>query len=172
MTAKDAVLAVLFEDPMGSFTMRELGRRAGVSIRSVILAIRVLKDEGLVRVVKKGNAKLVSASRTDNFRSEKENYNLKLLKASGLVEHISKLAPEAVVLFGSFARGEDTPESDIDIAVIGGLDEKLEGLGTFEKKIGRKISIHRVKDTARETAEFKNTLANGKVLKGYLKLAY
>ena len=53
---------------------------------------------------------------------------------------VDSLSPDAIVLFGSAARGEDIEDSDIDLLVIAketGID-----LGRFEERIQRRISIH------------------------------
>ena len=70
-----------------------------------------------------------------------------------------------MVLFGSFARGEDTEKSDIDIVVVGGAGSANAGL--FEEALGRKISIHELKPRDVEK-EFLFSLANGFVLHGAL----
>ncbi len=72
------------------------------------------------------------------------------------------------MLFGSFARGEDTSKSDIDIAVVARGGKSLD-LKKFEAKIGRKINVYEIK-LKECTKEFLNNLANGIVIYGYLKL--
>ncbi|MFH1442643.1 MAG: nucleotidyltransferase domain-containing protein, partial [Candidatus Micrarchaeota archaeon] len=76
--------------------------------------------------------------------------------------------PEAIVLFGSYANGEDGEKSDVDIAVFTNLTKSVD-LGKFEGAIGHKINPYeiRIKDCEKE---FVNNLANGTVLYGYLRL--
>jgi predicted nucleotidyltransferase len=74
--------------------------------------------------------------------------------------------PEAMVLFGSYSRGEDTSSSDVDIAVITGKRIKLD-LKKFERKIKRNINIFEL-DIKTAEMEFLNDLANGIVISGYL----
>lgn len=169
MVAKDVVLRVLFQRPEKQFSKRELGREAGYSVRSAIIATRELEEEGLVEVQRAGNTDLVRAKRNREFLEAKRAHNLKSLLESGLVVELEKLAPEAVVLFGSYARGEDTSESDIDVAVVGGVEAEPD-LQRFEKELHRRVSLHRIPDPTREEPEFRNTLANGVVLSGYLKV--
>ena len=76
--------------------------------------------------------------------------------------------PEAVVLFGSYAQGEDTENSDIDLAIITKRKMNL-NMQSFQKKLGRKIKIQEL-EKAKITREFLTTLANGIVLAGYLEL--
>jgi len=77
--------------------------------------------------------------------------------------------PETIVLFGSYARGEDTEKSDIDILVITQNKESLMELKELENKLNRKINIHILKSIKNSKEEFKNSIANGIVLYGHLE---
>jgi predicted nucleotidyltransferase len=81
--------------------------------------------------------------------------------------------PETIVLFGSFAHGEDIEKSDIDILIITTNESKgkiNKTLISFEKEINRKISIHVLPNLHKSSEEFKNNTANGITLHGYLKV--
>ena len=41
-----------------------------------------------------------------------------MLDTKALVEKLKPLAPERIILFGSYAKGNPKPESDIDILII------------------------------------------------------
>ena len=71
-------------------------------------------------------------------------------------------------MFGSYAKGEDTEQSDIDIAIITKDNARLE-LKPYESKLSRKINIIEI-DLASSKKEFLNTIANGIVIDGYLTL--
>jgi len=71
-------------------------------------------------------------------------------------------------MFGSYEKGEDTEQSDVDIAVLSNRELKLK-LQKFEKKLLRSISI-KILPRDKTQKEFWNTLANGSVLYGYLEL--
>ena len=82
--------------------------------------------------------------------------------------------PKAIVLFGSFRKGEDLSNSDIDIAIetseaneykIIGLRELIE----FEQIIGRKIQIHLFSRENVDIGVF-NNIANGILLWGFLEV--
>jgi len=55
------------------------------------------------------------------------------------------------------------------LAVIGGRDIEV-NLSDFEEKLGREIQLTRVENLKEESAEFRNTLANGLILQGYLEV--
>jgi len=78
-----------------------------------------------------------------------------------------KFGAEAVSLIGSYSRGEDIMESDVDIVLIG-AEHSLADLSKFEKKLGKKIHLTFVgyNDMSKE---FYTNLINGFVLKGALR---
>jgi predicted nucleotidyltransferase len=128
--------------------------------------MKTLRKDKLVVTEKAGVALQISASLTEPFRQLKRVHNLEQIYESGLIDYLNELYrhPQAIVLFGSYSRGEDTERSDTDIAIL--TDKHLQPtMATFEKKIGRPISIHEV-DTSRVSEEFKNSLCNGVVLEG------
>jgi len=67
--------------------------------------------------------------------------------STGLVSRLIDFynVPECICLFGSYAKGEDIGESDIDLAIVTS-NKKLSDLGSYEETLKRKISIHLVKD--------------------------
>ena len=79
-----------------------------------------------------------------------------------------ELSPKAIILYGSFAKGESLEESDIDLFVIG--KERKIKLEEFEKKLGRKIHLMFDDNPKNIPNELKNNLINGVVLKGYFKV--
>jgi len=71
----------------------------------------------------------------------KRFYNIRLLRNSGLIEHLNDvfLYP-VIILFGSFAKGDNDKQSDIDICIIS-KEKKEVNLKKFENKIKHKIQI-------------------------------
>ena len=115
---------------------------------------------------------------TDNYLANVDNKEFVALKRAsnlysilncGIIEDLAgKYLREAIVLFGSYARGEDTGKSDIDIAVI--TDKKKEvNTAKYEKVLKRRINIHEI-TLDKASKEFRNNLANGVTLYGFLRL--
>ena len=77
------------------------------------------------------------------------------------------MAPKSIVLFGSYQRGEDIENSDIDL-FIESKKEKLD-INIFEKKLKRKIELHFKEDFTSYPKELKNNIINGIVLSGFLE---
>ena len=106
-----------------SFTGRELARLIGHSQNQTRLALEELERNGLVVWQSAGRSHLYSADKdniiiTDlleaGFRLED---NLLNQLAAGFFEEVGKDLV-SVVLFGSVAKGEEKPDSDVDLVVV------------------------------------------------------
>lgn len=166
------ILRLFFEGPSERLHLREVARKAGLSATGAMKILGVLEKEGMVEkerttvtVVYRGNYE------NEKFMAMKRSLNLYSLYSSGFVSALVDFykVPECVILFGSYAKGEDNRESDIDIAVITGMKEHLP-LEIYEGNLKRKISLHLIENSKNEKKEFVNTLANGIVLYGYLEV--
>jgi len=164
------LLKIFLFNPTESFRLRELSRLSEISPPSVVEYLNEFEKEGLIqRYVKRdipfykanqNNEKLVFYRKTAIFYE---------LHNTGLVDYLwDKLAPEAIILYGSYAKAEFTEESDIDLFIIG--KEKNLDLGDFEKKLGTNIHLMFDPDIKKIPSKLKNNLCNGIVLKGYLKV--
>ncbi len=173
MIIKDNVLKVMglfFRHPEKKFHLRKLERLTGLSLPGVRKIVKKLEKEKLLQSKKEGPVTNFYASRNDKFVFLKRAYNLYSIFASGLLDFLKESyeEPEAMVLFGSYSRGEDISKSDIDIAVVT-PKQKSPDLTIFERKLSREIKLYEIK-IAKAEKEFLNTLANGIVLRGYLKV--
>jgi predicted nucleotidyltransferase len=72
-----------------------------------------------------------------------------------------------ILLFGSYAKGEDTESSDIDLFLIG--REKQLNLKKFEEELGMTFELHIRTSFEKIPAALKNNLINGIVIQGFLK---
>ncbi len=171
MLTKDNIYrvgGVFFKEPDREFHLRELARLTGLSAPGVKKILRKLEKEGLVVIGKGKVAQSIRASKTPRFVFLKRLYNLNALWNSGLIVLLTNAyeEPEAIVVFGSYAKGEDASRSDIDIAVVTRKHMKVSTV-KVENVLGRPLHIIEV-DLSRAEPEFLNALANGVVLSGYL----
>ena len=149
--------------------IRGLSEEVEMPYPSVRKALKDLEEEGFVESDEKSKMTFYSPT-GEKFRKAKKLVNLEKLEDSGIANFLEKeLRPEAVVLFGSFLEGRDDEDSDIDIAVISGREKDLD-LKEFEETLGREIHLTEVENLKQENKEFRNTLANGLVLQGYLEV--
>lgn len=173
MITKNNILKVMdlfFQYPEKKFHLRELERLIGLSMPGVRKIVTKLEKESILKSKKEKIVKNFYASRNEKFVQLKRAYNLYSISGSGLLDFlkIQYEEPEAIVLFGSYSKGEDISRSDIDIAIITSKHKEL-NIVLFEKKLKRKIKLYEIKVEKAEK-EFLNTLANGIVLYGYLRV--
>lgn len=152
---------------------RAISKILKVSPTAVAKSVEGLKKEGLIDVKKDllMNLNLIALNRENEEAVElKRVENLKMIYESGIVKFLEEKFPGSVIiLFGSYAYGEDTINSDIDIAVIG-CKEKNVDLGKFEKLLERKIRINFYNDFKEIHRNLRSNIFNGIVLVGRIGL--
>ena len=166
-------LEVFFRSPISEHYLMDMSRRLGLAHTSVKKNLVRLVRLGLIeeKREKRGSRTYpVYSANSDSksFRQYKKIHNLASIFESGLVDFIEdKLAPKAIVVFGSYHRGEDTESSDIDIFVE--CKREALNLDKFEKQLSRKIEIHFNENFTSYPKELKNNIINGMVMKGFLE---
>ena len=167
------IVKFFLDHPTLNVHLRSLAKKLRISATWIAKSLPSLEKAGFLSVARNPEIKLLSicANRDSlSFKRLKISSNLFYLHESGFLDKLINLyhKPEAIILFGSYRKGEDTEESDIDFGVITSLKVQPDWV-QFEKKIHRKIKVLELKKVKIE-AEFKSTLANGIVLYGYLDL--
>ncbi len=163
------VLQVFFDYPNKKWQLREIERTIGLSHPSVKDHIEKLRAEGFVECVEEGVFKGYRANKNSMFRQHKLNDLIMRLRDSGLIDKIEEnCTPNCIVLFGSSVQGRDDERGDVDVFIQS--KKKSIELDKFEKYIQRKISLLFEPDLQSINAELLNSLANGIVLSGYMKL--
>jgi predicted nucleotidyltransferase len=164
------VLKLFFDSPEKKFHIRQISRLTKLSPPGVLKIVKRLSDEGFLLSEKSKLVKNISAPRTDKFIQAKRMFNVYSLYDCGIIRFLREKyeEPEAIILFGSYSKGEDTSKSDIDIAIITSKSILL-GMKKFESVLKRKINLHEIKINNADKS-FLNSLSNGIVLYGYLKM--
>lgn len=159
-----------YKNPSSNVHLRELAEIIGASPAFVSKHIHSLLEEGIVVEKRGGNMRIFSADTSSSrYRRSKRAFNIQEILTSELVPYLeNRLYPDALVLFGSYLKGMDTEDSDVDIAVVDGR-EGVPDLSDYEKKFGRRIKLTHASSNEAEP-EFIETLANGLVLSGYLEV--
>lgn len=174
------VARLVFNYPNKVFHIRQLENETGFSTTAVTKAVEDLQKFKIINVEETALTKNVKANLdSEEYRFYKLVFNLYRLKRYLFVNKLMELfgKPEAIVLFGSSARGEDVEESDIDILVLSSKplsgerkSDLNETLGVYGRDFNRKINIIVLQSLDKSLPEFKNAIANGIVLYGYLKV--
>jgi len=167
---KNKVLTKLFEKPEYHFHIRELARETNLNPNTIKNIVNQLEEESII--IRKKYKHLVEVyCNYDSliYKRKKQLFNIAMIQESNLLEKLIEFYnhPKAIILFGSFSRGEDWSNGDVDFAVISSKKEKI-NLSSFEKKLKRNIHLL-VFDYKDISDEFYNNLINGFVLYGFLK---
>jgi predicted nucleotidyltransferase len=170
------VVEPIFNSPNKTFHVRLLEAQSLVSTTTVRNYIDNLARRNIVLIENTPLTQNIRANTdSESYRFYKRLFNLGELKNSGLLDKLIELFnnPESIVLFGSYSKGEDIENSDIDILVISsnGSSGNLDSLmSNYEKLLKRKISLHILPNLTKSSNDFKNSIANGIVLHGYTKV--
>lgn len=173
----DKVLKIFIEQPEREFHVREVARIIKKSPTTASKYLQKSAKEGILTASKRLNHLLFKANtESNNFKQLKKQHNLSLLHKSGLIEFLKEEFgnPEAIGIFGSFAKAENIKESDIDLFIISSVRKELD-LSKFEKKIGYKIQLFvfsrkEIEKLKNENKEMLNSILNGTILYGYLEV--
>jgi predicted nucleotidyltransferase len=170
------IVKYFINEPEKEFHVRELAKLTKKSPTTISKYLKELEKEGMLVSENKLNHLFFKVN-TENqkFKDKKLAYNLKYIKDSGLIEYLLEAYnPEAIVLFGSFAKAENIQRSDIDLLVISSTKKEVK-LDKYEKKLEHNIQlfVHSMRDI--ETMKTSNTkllnnFINGIKLWGYWEL--
>jgi predicted nucleotidyltransferase len=134
---------LLFGIDSNAYHLREIERRSGLAIATIGQEANKLEKLGLIRKRKDGNRTYYQANREHPLY--KAIHDL-VLKTSGLADilrqSLSSAGIKIAFVFGSIATGEEGPESDIDLFIIGdiGLRSLSKLLTKPSRIIGREIN--------------------------------
>ncbi|MBR9675878.1 nucleotidyltransferase domain-containing protein [Candidatus Woesearchaeota archaeon] len=169
---KERIKEYFFVNPTAKLRVREIERTLSLSLPSVIRYCKELEEENILTTNKIGSVTFYTAKRNnESFLLEKKLFNIRSLYVSGLVEYLKKeLSNPVIILFGSYSKGEDVEDSDIDIYIETQADRKI-GLGEFEKKLKRKIQVFTYKSINDiKNVHLTNNILNGVVLNNYVEV--
>lgn len=144
------ILGLYLDDYEKSLHMREISRKTKIDVKAIQLQLKKLEKINVLSSIVRGRNKdyhlnlnnvtakyyLVMAEIFVSIIYLKKNFVIKKL-----VEEIEKNIHDPLILFGSFAKGTHTKESDIDIFMIS--DKKINAgpITEASNMVGREISI-------------------------------
>ena len=167
-------LQLFFDEPTKEHYLMEISKRTNLAHTSTKENLINLKNKNFIIETKEKKGKRIFPiykTNLDNqeFKFYKKIFNLLNLEESGLITFIyDKTSPNSIILFGSYSRGEDIEESDIDLFVQ--TKEQTLNLEKFERLLHRKIHLHFKQKLSDYPNELKLNLLNGTVLRGYVEI--
>ncbi|MEW6040114.1 MAG: nucleotidyltransferase domain-containing protein [Elusimicrobiota bacterium] len=135
-TNAQKVLSFLADNVGKEFVGSEIQKATGISKAGVYLALAELVKCELVVKVKKGGLLLFNANYQSPFVKQFKML-LNVIQLKPVLDSIRDLSTK-IVLYGSASRGEDSPDSDIDLFIVS-KDTKITQEKLFKVKFNRKI---------------------------------
>ncbi len=174
--AYDKLHAWFYAYPSKEFSLNELIDNLGMSKTTAGVVVSRLAKEGFISISQIGKTWRIKANLNHpHFTTKKIPFNLQGVYESGIIGWVRDNIPNAraIILFGSYRKGDDIEDSDLDIAVevisnepikiISGLT--LKNLG-YRKNV--KVNLHVFSRNNIDLNVFAN-IANGFVLDGFLE---
>ena len=138
------ILGWLFTHPDESFFVRQIALILKEDPTNVSREMAKLEELGILRSKRNGNLKHFQANQECPFFQELKGLILKTTGVAGRIRaSLDKLAGiEYAFIYGSYAKGEEKADSDVDLLIIGNVDmDRLDShLGKLEKTLGREIN--------------------------------
>jgi len=152
--------------------VRQIEREVGVPLPSAIRYAKELEKEEILKTEEISKIKFFSADRSSkNFLLEKTLFNIKSVSDSGLLKYlIEEFGNPAIVLFGSYSKGEDTESSDIDMYIESAVKPKMK-IEKFQKILKREIQLFIYPDIKKiSNPHLSNNILNGINLNGFVEV--
>jgi len=124
--ARIAVLKLFLFNPEDSFYLREISSRADIPIRGVQREVKKLKEIGLLDESVSGNRVYYRANRKSPIFEDLKRI---FFKTEGIVKALKESFSDKhkitfAFIYGSYAKGEETTASDIDLMVLGDVSAR------------------------------------------------
>ncbi|MEA2003696.1 MAG: nucleotidyltransferase domain-containing protein [archaeon] len=138
------LLTLFLMNPDREIYVREIARDIGENINSVRRELTNLEEIGLLTSKRKGNLRYYVTDRNMPIYEELTSI---ILKTEGIAKILKDNLYEMgdikiAFIYGSFARGEAMTESDIDVFIIGNVNEDIliVAVREIEKKLSREVN--------------------------------
>jgi predicted nucleotidyltransferase len=131
-------------NPHKSFYIRELSRELNIPYSMLYKEEKNLVSLNILNEEKRGKVTLVSVNNSLPYVAELKNL---LIKTAGLGNLLKSALSELkeiryALVYGSFASGEESASSDVDLLIIGDAREEkiLTAISRVEKEVGREVN--------------------------------
>ena len=169
-------LNLFFEEPNREFHLRELSRLLKKNPVTIKNHLKEFKKLEAIKCVKSRGLEIYSANLENPYYKEfKRIYNRFKIIESGLLDFLKKeFSLPTIVIFGSYERGEDNKNSDIDIFILSEVKKEIP-LKDFEKRLNKPIQLHikskkEFERMKKDNKELINSILNGSIISGFLEV--
>lgn len=141
---RKSLFRLYFTNPESEYYLRELERLLGVPVSMIRKELLRLEGNGIFVSTKKGNLTYFSLNKSYHLFDELKSIVFKTIGIKGLLkEALDKIkGVKTAFIYGSFAKDEEKAISDIDLFIIGKVDENelLSEINGLEKILKREIN--------------------------------
>ena len=141
---RKALFRLFFTNPQSEYYLRELERILDIPVSMIRKELLRLEEAGIFASSRKGNLVYFFLNKSYPLFEEMKSMVFKTIGIKGLLKDILEKIKgvEAAFIYGSFAKNEENAKSDIDLFIIGKVDEDklVTGIGKLEEVIKREIN--------------------------------
>lgn len=156
---REALFRLYFTNPEKSYYLRELEREFDIPVSMLRKELISLEKSGIFVSSRKGNLSYYSLDKSYPLYNELKNIVFKTVGIKGLL--IKALTDikyiESAFIYGSYAKSQDNLKSDVDLFIIGNVDENklISKIDRIEKNLKRDInySLYSKKDYEKKKKE-------------------
>lgn len=142
--ARAAIFLLYFTNPESLFYLRELERTLGIPVSIIRKELLRLEEEGVFLSEKKGNLVFFRLNTAYPLFAELKSIVRKTIGIEGILkEELLKIkGVKAAFIYGSFANGKERAKSDVDLFIVGDIDEGrlIRRLNNIENTIKREVN--------------------------------
>jgi predicted nucleotidyltransferase len=168
---RKVILKAFVESPNAEYYTRQLASLHHLSAGTLHRELKNLSSLGILKARKIGNIKLFSINKQNPVYEEIKNI---IYKTEGVVKFIKDGIPgvrgiKVAFIYGSFAKGDERQDSDVDIFLIGDTideDELIRVIINIEKKLFKEINYTRYTENEYKKEKKKKNSFILEVIKG------
>lgn len=141
------LLGLFYTNPAQSYYMQEVGRILGKKPGVLQRALNTLVDRGVLHSEYRGNARFFQANTQYSLYSELRGIVAKTSGVEGALRRLMEQLKDVRValIYGSFAKGAERENSDVDLLVIGNPKTEttlIKKLRLLEEKLQREVNYN------------------------------
>jgi uncharacterized protein len=158
--ARVKILTLFMLNAGSEYYLREIAQKTGLAVRSVQRTVGDLSNAGILDREKRGNSVYFRLNSENSILPDLKAIFLKTVGLGDVLRNALADAPgiEVAFIYGSVAKGEETADSDIDLALIGKIPSKKLSklLAVLEERTGREVNA-----TVFSQGEWEKRIASG-----------
>ena len=143
---KAELLKIFFTNPERSFYMQEIGRALGKKAGVFQRTLNNFVEEGVLESERRANARYFWLNKDHPLYHELKGIVFKTVGVQGsIINILTKIKGISFAfIYGSYAKEKEHRASDIDVMIIGGINEAvlISKLDQLEKQIKREINYN------------------------------